>query len=866
MSGVVVKLNDDEASDDEDDTGLLPASRGYDDDDDDFDEDIGIGQSGSGNKSRGQSVLKRLRGNKKIPYPAMRSGTVMQLLNTLTICCIFFGMGLTKSLIESPPTADGIHISDREMATSVGYVLGFLFGGFLLSRFSRNFIMLLTLQVLGSMLITVPWISSDWSTDSVYIIIGVSLAILMIGGNVICLDFWGRKSGPYIQALHFCLSLGLLTGPLLVDPLSQTHVPNVLQKALPFALSHQGAISTSHSLHKREVVSAVQEGQSSTLDPLLVNIFGADLPKTTASSTTVKVPKPKPVFNDGQKLDNSIDWEKVKVAQPSEEEIIATTLAPEEEETEKEDHKKILVKTTTDTASMIKKEINNLEDDIKQNEQILTWLNKMDDKTVNRGKREKRGLGGGFGVGPPVYSQNRRLPPSQMGAQMGAYLPSQIVPQSPVMPGPRQGIRYPSYSDYDYDIGPPYGQIGPSRLGPAQLDPPKDLPENVEEALGTINNYLANPNQNVSDTTTTTKKPKRITTTVAPKTTIRTTTKPSIKTAVPTTRKLPATTLKIPNVTSQPKRKKPTSSIDDAKENSEGNNNVTIKSFLVNHGVSKNNIGFILDATYTWIISLILLICMCYRPQRGEPRSRQEADEVFGNRASEESRIFKATFTVLLFFFNLMHWGMFISFSQTLPQFKILASTAKYLERVFVGVFTATRFLAILTAGILNPAVGIFISLFIIFVGSLVLVFTQQISAAAVWAGVILQAVGLATLLPTTLVWGEAYVLMSSHVVAIVCWGLALAELMVPYSMKLLSLDMQSWLGLAMVGATTLSAGLFTCVFLLARRHGSRFSRPQASGYELANCQDDLNQELLEDDDDDFEIAEPSLELSGTHA
>ena len=68
------------------------------------------------------------------------------------------------------------------------------------------------------------------------------------------------------------------------------------------------------------------------------------------------------------------------------------------------------------------------------------------------------------------------------------------------------GIRYPSYSDYDYDIGPPYGQIGPSRLGPAQLDPPKDLPENVEEALGTINNYLANPNQNVSETTTTTKK------------------------------------------------------------------------------------------------------------------------------------------------------------------------------------------------------------------------------------------------------------------------------------------------------------------------------------------------------------------------
>ena len=106
------------------------------------------------------------------------------LSHTLTMLKSFPFQGLTKSLIESPPTANGIQTSEREMATSVGYVLGFLFGGFLLSRFSRNFIMLLTLQVLGSMLITVPWIASDWATDTVYIIIGVSLAILMIGNFI----------------------------------------------------------------------------------------------------------------------------------------------------------------------------------------------------------------------------------------------------------------------------------------------------------------------------------------------------------------------------------------------------------------------------------------------------------------------------------------------------------------------------------------------------------------------------------------------------------------------------------------------------------------------------------------------------------
>merc|ERR1711936_1562033 len=113
----------------------------------------------------------------------------------------------------------------------------------------------------------------------------------MIGGNVICLDFWGRKSGAYIHALHFCLSLGLLTGPLLVDPLSSAHVPGLLRKALPFALSHSGnsarGVGNSHIIQKRSL--------ESTLDPLLANIFGVDPnpiinpspPPSTKTTTTI---------------------------------------------------------------------------------------------------------------------------------------------------------------------------------------------------------------------------------------------------------------------------------------------------------------------------------------------------------------------------------------------------------------------------------------------------------------------------------------------------------------------------------------------------------------------------------------------------
>ena len=37
--------------------------------------------------------------------------------------------------------------------------------------------------------------------------------------------------------------------------------------------------------------------------------------------------------------------------------------------------------------------------------------------------------------------------------------------------------------------------------------------------------------------------------------------------------------------------------------------------------------------------------------------------------------------------------------------------------------------------------------------------------------------IGLSTLLPSSLVWGETYMIMSSQVMALVCWGLSLAEL-----------------------------------------------------------------------------------------
>uniref|UniRef100_A0A0C9RYB2 Putative sodium-dependent glucose transporter 1-like isoform 1 n=1 Tax=Amblyomma americanum TaxID=6943 RepID=A0A0C9RYB2_AMBAM len=49
-------------------------------------------------------------------------------------------------------------------------------------------------------------------------ITGITMGFLDTGGNVWCLDLWGRHSAPLMQALHFCFALGALVAPLIAEP------------------------------------------------------------------------------------------------------------------------------------------------------------------------------------------------------------------------------------------------------------------------------------------------------------------------------------------------------------------------------------------------------------------------------------------------------------------------------------------------------------------------------------------------------------------------------------------------------------------------------------------------------------------------
>lgn len=79
MSGVVINLNDD---DEEDVAGLLDVDEV--DEEDDVNEGLGLPRSKRRRRPFGRKINK--------PYSVVRGGTVGHLLNTLTLCCLFFGI------------------------------------------------------------------------------------------------------------------------------------------------------------------------------------------------------------------------------------------------------------------------------------------------------------------------------------------------------------------------------------------------------------------------------------------------------------------------------------------------------------------------------------------------------------------------------------------------------------------------------------------------------------------------------------------------------------------------------------------------------------------------------------------------------
>ncbi|GIY14926.1 sodium-dependent glucose transporter 1 [Caerostris extrusa] len=151
---------------------------------------------------------------------------VLKIIKTcnLYLCFLVVGMniavtGPTLLDLKNLVNTDMEHIAFIYTARSTGYLIGSLTGGILFDVLTRKQIVLTIFNFCAALAILgIPWSRSI----TVLIVLmtgnGMSLGILDTGGNVCCLNLWGKDSGPFYQALHFTFGLGALIAPLIAAP------------------------------------------------------------------------------------------------------------------------------------------------------------------------------------------------------------------------------------------------------------------------------------------------------------------------------------------------------------------------------------------------------------------------------------------------------------------------------------------------------------------------------------------------------------------------------------------------------------------------------------------------------------------------
>ncbi|GIY14922.1 sodium-dependent glucose transporter 1 [Caerostris extrusa] len=111
------------------------------------------------------------------------------------------------------------HIAFIYTARSTGYLIGSLAGGVIFDALTRKQIILTVFNFCSALtMLGIPWSRSIAVLTVLMTGNGISLGVLDTGGNVCCLNLWGKDSGPFYQALHFTFGLGGLIAPLIAAP------------------------------------------------------------------------------------------------------------------------------------------------------------------------------------------------------------------------------------------------------------------------------------------------------------------------------------------------------------------------------------------------------------------------------------------------------------------------------------------------------------------------------------------------------------------------------------------------------------------------------------------------------------------------
>ncbi|XP_071795931.1 uncharacterized protein [Asterias amurensis] len=250
------------------------------------DEDVLFSSSRSLSNQQGKGLL----GNKVKTIDDIMNGPKedRRLKKTLALCASFLVLGLSIAVVGPTLLALQKHLSVEFpkmsyvfIGRSSGYLIGSVMGGVMFDYINTALLIGLTLLVSGIGMLLAPFCLQLWNLCAVMSAVGLAMGALDTGANVFCLRLWGKRSPPFLQALHFSFALGAFISPLLASPFIE--VGNLTSTSL--ALEHSGGLSTTTPQLDSMSTTVLLEATSEDSLPPATSPESTDLPEETTESS-----------------------------------------------------------------------------------------------------------------------------------------------------------------------------------------------------------------------------------------------------------------------------------------------------------------------------------------------------------------------------------------------------------------------------------------------------------------------------------------------------------------------------------------------------------------------------------------------------
>lgn len=806
----------------------------------------------------------------------VNSGGRITVARTVNLCLSFFGLGLcfaipTATLDDLQQSTGTDHRSIEYIFTARhgGYILGCLVGGFLFDCYNRQFLLFLSLLATSVGIIVMPLCTQLATLMACTAVTGLTMGFLDTGGNVWCLDLWGRHSAPFMQALHFCFGLGALVAPLVAEPFLPAttlagmpgaigdnlsdfvHVPRVSHLGLhpPLILSNP-MLTNETWRHKRDVANDTAETFNITLQQvdteenatLLHSLSSSsgnasEAPATPSAATPANVSsvkKPmKPTYTEAQHQGAMWDRKSQK-GMPQNPQI---SLAKNASATVQKNGTAAATKNVSSSLQGNGTSSNETSEYSPSNVTVPLSVPANKSTALGVTSRPAENLFSNTSTSslpapspststdvPAASSTEAKVVTTVDSASTASALSTSTVASRPTEGGPVATT--PSNKDSGKSTsGQPEETTPKTTPVPdlhVELETTADRTETMTQSSAAAGLLLPHTTDGQRETTTqqplhSTNDPKESSNFIVSHfpSTKATETSPTPRVQVNLTSLLGTVPTEIDQTW-----------------------------WFTRNQLGRFQIAYVILGAYLFLVAAVFLAFLCASPR--ESRSRQDEDLVRASRPGSQRGL--VLLTALFFFFYMVLEADVGELLHGLPARRspvTFAPRGYFLTYVFWGSFAAARGLSIALATKLSCRTMLVGDLSICLLASVLLVAGGDRMDLLLWSGVGVLGLGMASILPTTLVWLERHIRVTNRTASVLLLSAAFGDLVLTVLTNTLAQHEHVILMYVNVAVVTLCCLNFAGLWLAGSKHGEKYaSHPDRSLYQLANFDEDEVVEL----------------------